>query len=200
MMFSGGLLLSSNSMSFGAITVDIEGTPGSTLLNITVSGGGTWNGNYSSDRMGWGGGWDGDFLDDSVQNEPGISGGSQPVEGGNITINSNGTLFQLIEISFDSDTDSENGDDFALVFQSAINTTIGTPFTISGSVLFDLESIGPNFTFDDFKVGTYTAPAPVESSRPTTDITLNLVSVPEPSTAMLICGFSVFGLFRRNRS
>ena len=162
----------------GAITVIINGSPGSSLVNISVSGSGTWQDSKNDDDVGWGTNWSSDFIADTVQSGVGLNlGDGAALSSGQITLINNGSPLNVDSLNFDSDG-TGGGDDFVFLFSPGINVVTGETYSISGSGTFDLSLMEAGASFDDLNPGIYT------NNFGLTPITLNII--PEPTSVFLI--------------
>ncbi|NNM30506.1 MAG: hypothetical protein HKO57_13375 [Akkermansiaceae bacterium] len=172
----------------GAVSLVFSGTPGSSIINYTLSGAGIFSA----------GGLDNMIVVVALSSDPfdpifnvtqnyGITGT------GILTNTTTAQSTSLVNIRFDHDDPVGGGqDDLRLDFNSNLAVTNGDAYTISGNGTIDVSPAGA--TFSDFNLGT--GSGIVTGSGLVVD-GLSLTIVPEPSGTVLAMLGLVLGLRRR---
>jgi len=179
--------------------VDIEGTPGSSLVSMTISGSGTWGATETEDVILYNA-VDGAFAGSALAIG---SGDLNPSDSDWISLNSSFTLDNngtpvVFDRIYIQDEGSAAVDDISLGTSSGnFTSTAGTPWSIpETTVTFDLALLGDpdsGAIFDDLGIGTH--PATIyNGSHQTGALTLNVSAAAQPTDAKAIPTMSVWGL------
>jgi hypothetical protein len=172
--------------AWAILVVDLQGTPGSSIVTISISGSGTWAVSGTTNLVSYAGGWSGDFANsdlavDTIDPAPLLSGG--------LTLNNNGTNIALTSVLIDDDG-AGGVDDFSLVASSGFLSIAGTAYTFSGAATFSLAQLGnpdlgSSVTFDDLSTGIFTSTTGSSTLHDAGGISLTISAVPEASP--MIC-------------
>ena len=186
------------------VEVLLQGTPGSSIVTVTVEGSGFWGSTVDGENHAGGfGGWSGDFLGTDFDG---------PIA--NTDVDGTLALFGLIELNNDGeivsnlrlflDSDGMGNDDLSFQADTIYDTVIGQPYSISGQAVFDVQEIigldDPfEVTWDDIILGTYSA-GNATFGHDFGSISITLVNVPEPSTACFLIALVTHFFARRSRN
>ena len=192
----------SNGMTIYISPVDLGNAPN--LIKLEFSGGGTWEGAYSSSSLIRGRtGWSGDFVTGIDSNDVSNEAWTIPLIGEVVVQQDVGEDFKIVGVMIDDDTLGDTGpdelsfnDDFRLKAEEGVDATslqVGADYQISGTAVIDLSDYSANASFHNFNIGRYTNE--FETAEPNLRTTLiELVIVPEPSSYALLLGGLALGL------
>ena len=195
----------SNGMTIYISPVDLENAPN--LIKLEFSGGGTWEGAYSSSSLIRGRtGWSGDFVTGIDSNDVSNEAWTIPLIGEVVVQQDVGEDFKIVGVMIDDDTHTgigpyilEFNDDFRLKAEEGVDATslqVGADYQISGTAVIDLSDYSANASFHNFNIGRYTNEFETALSENRSDRTtlIELVIVPEPSSYALLLGGLALGL------
>ena len=178
----------------GAINITFLGTPGSSVVQYSLSGSGSFAPFATISPTGFGLNdlsFDafGSALDDN------LFGTAYPAVGsGTLTNTTTGHNTSLLNFSLNDDGGA-GLDDILLRFEVPLTMSPGDNYTIFGNGVIDLSLVGASFDDMNVGTGTFATPGIIDAAS----VTIGIAPIPEPSRVVFACLGVAAMLLRRRR-
>ncbi|WDE95597.1 hypothetical protein PQO03_07670 [Lentisphaera profundi] len=143
------------------VILTMIGEAGSSIIEVSVEGSGTWAQNGRDDDINGQTYWSDEIVGSNlaIKTSSSYSNAAKPLSG-NITLINNGS--KIGDLAFFVADDPGRHDDITLISKTKFISKFGESYRLTGKATFDLNEMGGsmyrgiNATFDDLKIGTFT--------------------------------------------